>query len=131
MSPRLFDHAWIFLTVALASYSQLIMKWQVSGFGPLPRDLSLKTIAVFQLLLQPWILSALLATFLSGVCWMITLTKFDLSYAFPFTALSFLVMFFAGALLFGESISIGKFAGTLLVLGGVLCIVLSSPESSR
>lgn len=131
MSARIVDHVWIFLTVALATYSQLIMKWQVSAQGPLPPGAAEKVTALFQILLQPWVLSALAATFLSGVCWMVALTKFELSYAFPFTAFNFIVMFFAGAMLFGEDTSLGKLAGTLLVLAGVLCIVLSNPESTR
>lgn len=131
MSQRLIDHVWILLTVALATYSQLVMKWQVSDVGPLPQALGEKTLALFQILMQPWVLSALMATFLSGICWMVTLTRFDLSYAFPFTALNFLVMYAVGAFVFGEHTSLGKLAGTLLVLGGVLLIVLSSPESSR
>lgn len=131
MSQRLLDHAWILLTVLLATYSQLVMKWQVSGIGTLPDVFLDKTFLLLHVLLKPWVLSALVATFLSGVCWMITLTKFELSYAFPFTALNFLVMFVVGAYVFGEQASFGRLSGTLLVLGGVLLIVLSSPESSR
>ena len=131
MPQRIVDHLWIFLTVGFAIYSQLVMKWQVSGIGPLPQGLGEKTIALLQILVQPWMLSALVATFLSGICWMVTLTKFDLSYAFPFTAFNFLVMFVVGVFVFGEHASVAKFSGTLLVLGGVLLIVLSSPESSQ
>lgn len=130
MANRLIDHVWILLTVALATYSQLIMKWQMSHIGVLPSDLGGKLTTLFHAALQPWILSALIATFMSGVCWMVTLTKFDLSYAFPFTALNFLVMYMAGAFIFGEHTSLAKLLGTLAVLGGVLLIVLSSPESS-
>ena len=131
MPQRIVDHLWIFLTVGFAIYSQLIMKWQVSNIGPLPQGLGEKTMALLQILMQPWMLSALVATFLSGICWMVTLTKFDLSYAFPFTALNFLVMFVVGVFVFGEHTSLAKLSGTLLVLGGVLLIVLSSPESSQ
>lgn len=130
MHHRLIDHGWILLTVALATYSQLIMKWRMSAVGQLPSGLSDKLLALFHIALQPWVLSALLATFLSGVCWMVTLTKFELNYAFPFTALNFLIMYLAGTFIFGEHSSTGKLVGTVAVLMGVLLIVMSNSEST-
>lgn len=130
MSPRIVDHIWIFLTVALATYSQLVLKWQMTEVGPLPAEFAARSLALLHALLRPWVLTALAATFLSGVCWMVTLTKFDLSYAFPFTGLNFLVMSLAGALVFGEQTSITKLIGTMLVLGGIMMIVLTVPGKS-
>lgn len=128
MPSRLLDHGWIFLTVALATYSQLVMKWQMSAVGPLPSGIGDKFVALFHAALNPWVFSALVATFMSGVCWMVTLTKFDLSYAFPFTALNFMVMYLAGILVFGEQASTAKLIGTIAVLSGVMLIVLSGSE---
>lgn len=130
MPPRLIDHIWIFLTVALATYSQLVLKWQMTEVGPLPTEVATKALAILHALFRPWVLTALAATFLSGVCWMVTLTKFDLSYAFPFTGLNFLVMFCAGAFVFGEQTSMTKLIGTMLVVGGIMMIVVTTPGKS-
>ena len=127
MPSRLIDHGWILMTVAFATYSQLVLKWQMNEIGPLPADLGGKWLALAQALLRPWIVSALAATFLSGLCWMVALSKFDLSYAFPFTGLGFIVMFAAGALLFGEQVSYAKLAGTLMVLAGLAMLVVAVP----
>lgn len=127
MSPRLIDHLWILMTVAFATYSQLVLKWQMNEVGALPADLAGKAVSLLQALVRPWVLTALFATFLSGICWMVALTKFDLSYAFPFTGLSFILMFAAGALVFGEQTSLTKLLGTLLVLAGLLVLVLRVP----
>lgn len=125
---RFLDHTWILLTVGLATYSQLIMKWKMSAIGPLPTSLGEKFLTLFHAALTPWVLSALFATFLSGVCWMITLTKFDLSYAFPFTAFNFIVMYLAGVMIFGEQGSWGKVAGTVVIMVGVTLVVMSKGE---
>lgn len=130
MSQRLSDHVWILFTVILATYSQLVMKGQMNQIGPLPLDLSAKLLALIHVLMRPWVITALAATLLSGICWMVTLTKFDLSYAFPFTALSFPVMFMAGVMVFGEQASLPKLLGTMLVLCGVLLVVVAAPEQS-
>ena len=58
----------LLLTVALATYSQLVLKWQMNEIGTLPVDLGGKAVAVLQALARPWVLTALVATFLSGLC---------------------------------------------------------------
>lgn len=130
MMQRLVDHVWILLTVLLATYSQVVIKWQMNEIGILPIALGPKFLAVAGALTRPWVLSALLATFLSGMCWMVALTRFDLTYAFPFTAISFIVMFAIGTLVFGEAFSAAKLLGTCLVVVGLLLIVVTSPVKS-
>lgn len=122
---RVSDHLWILLTVALATYSQLILRWQMSNVGALPAALAERLLFVISIALKPWVLSALIATFLSGLSWMVVLSKFELSYAFPFTALNFLVIMLAGVWLLNESLSPAKVVGTLVVMGGVLIIATS------
>lgn len=122
---RTFDHVYILGTVLFAVYSQLVMRWQVSAAGPLPADLGGKFWFIATLLLNPWVLSGLAATFLSGVAWMMTMTKFDISYAYPFIGLNFVLVPAAGVLLFGEGMSATKLAGTALVVLGIVVIARS------
>src|SRR4051794_31687322 len=77
------DHVYIASTILFTVYSQLVMRWQVGLVGPLPPDVPGKIGFVVHLLLNPWVLSGVAATFLAGVSWMMTMTKFQLSYAFP------------------------------------------------
>ncbi len=66
---------------------------------------------LFRLVLNPWVLSGFAAAFLASVFWMAVLTKFQLSYAYPFVALTFVVVVAAGGVLFGEPITVPKMAG--------------------
>jgi drug/metabolite transporter (DMT)-like permease len=77
------------------------------------------------MLLTPWVWGAILCTFLAGVAWMLALTRFELTYAFPFTGVSFVLILFAGAYLFGEHVSLARIAGTLLVVLGLIVVVRS------
>ncbi len=119
---RLIDHASIFITVIFTVYSQLIMRWQVSLAGPLPADLSGKLVYIATLLLNPWVMSGIVATLLAGVSWMLAMTKFEISYAYPFVSLNYVLVLVAGFLLFQESMSIMKLAGTALVILGIIVI---------
>lgn len=117
------NHLYITATILFGLYSQLIMRWQVSLAGELPLDTLGKFYFVVKLLLNPWVFSSILATFLAGVSWMLTMTKFEISYAYPFTSLQFVFILALGVLFFGESFSWMKMAGTILVIIGLIIIV--------
>jgi drug/metabolite transporter (DMT)-like permease len=118
------DHLWILLTVALGTYSQLILRWQMTLIGSVPVELLPKVQFIILTALKPWVLSALFATFLAGLSWMVVLSKFELTYAFPFTALNFIVILAAGAMILGETITPAKIIGTLIVLAGIMVMAL-------
>ena len=119
---RILDHAYIFMTVLFTVYSQLIMRWQVSEAGSLPEDLHGKVRFVGTLLLNPWVLTGLVATFFSGVCWLLAMAKFEVSYAFPFVSLNYVLILAASVLLFNEALSLNKLVGTLIVMVGIVVI---------
>ena len=122
---RLIDHFYIAFTIILAVYSQLIMRWQVRLAGTLPDDLPGKANFIFSLFINPWVMSGLLATLGSGVAWMLALSRFDITYAYPWISLNFLLIALFGAYFFEETFSTGKLIGTALVLAGVLLIAKS------
>jgi multidrug transporter EmrE-like cation transporter len=119
------QHAFILLCIAFTVTSQLLMRWRVGAAGPLPAGSLERVHFIAALLLTPWIWLAILCTFFAGVSWMMALTRFDLSYAFPFTGISFLVMLTAGALMFSEQVTFGRLVGTLLVVLGLIVVVRS------
>lgn len=116
------DHLFILATVLLAVYSQLVMRWQVTSAGSLPAGISQQALFVLHLLVKPWVLSAILATFLSGVSWMLAMTRFEISYAFPFVSLNYLLVLAAGVLLFQEELNAAKLVGSGLVVLGIIVI---------
>jgi len=121
------QHSFIFFCVAFTIASQLLMRWRVGVAGPLPTATIDRANFVLGLLLTPWIWLAIGCTFLAGVSWMLALTRFDLSYAFPFTGVSFLVMLLAGSFVFNEHVTMARVLGTLLVMIGLVVVVRSDP----
>jgi drug/metabolite transporter (DMT)-like permease len=117
------SNAFLILYIALTTASQLIMRWQVSAAAPTAS--ASRFDFVVSMLLTPWVWAAILATFLAGVAWMLALTRFELTYAFPFTGVTFALILLAGAFLFGEHVGPARIAGTFLVLLGLIVIVRS------
>lgn len=119
------QHSFIFVCIAFTVISQLLMRWRVGTAGALPAATSERVHFIAGLLLTPWVWLAVACTFLAGVSWMLALTRFDLSYAFPFTGVSFLVMLLAGAFMFNEHVTLARALGTLLVMLGLIIVVRS------
>ena len=119
---RFLDHSYIWTTVGLMVYSQLVMRWQASTAGEIPLDGPGKLRFIAMLLFSPWVISSLIATFVAGVSWMLALTRFEISYAYPFYSLNYVIVFAASVLLFNESLSLTKILGTILVIAGIVVI---------
>jgi multidrug transporter EmrE-like cation transporter len=115
MMPYLF----IALMICLTFYSQVVIKWQVNQMGSMPIDTSAQLAFVARFIFQPWIISSYLAVFLASVCWMIAVRDLELSVAYPFTSISFVLILIASGLFFGESITLPKVAGVTLVMLGI------------
>lgn len=119
---RLLDHSYILATVLCTVYSQLVMRWQVGAAGELPSDGPGKVRFIATLLVNPWVLSGIVATFFAGVSWMLAMTRFEISYAYPFVSLNYVIILAASILLFNESLSPPKIMGTVLVIVGIVVI---------
>src|SRR3954452_7147674 len=108
MNNRPFDHVYILSTIVFTVFSQLMMRWQVGLAGPLPEGLGGKASYVAHLLINPWVLMSVGSTFLAGVSWMLTMTRFEVSYAFPYVSLNYVLVLFASAFLFNEAVTMSK-----------------------
>jgi len=117
------NHLYIFLTVFFAVTSQLIIKWQMSKYSlEHYNGIYEKFLFAFGMLVNPYIIVSILFTLLSGLSWIIAMTKFDISYAYPFTALGFIFILLFSSLVFHETLSIYKFIGTFLIVVGVVLV---------
>ena len=122
LKMKLMAHAFLALTILLSVYSQLIIKWRMSGrFAGLqiPEGVWPKAVTLFTVLFDPFVFTGLVATFVSGLCWMATMSKLDISYAYPFTALGFVLVLVFSHFFFGESFNMLKLGGVLLIIGGI------------
>jgi multidrug transporter EmrE-like cation transporter len=114
------DYLYIFGTILFTVYGQLIIKWQAANAGHFPTDATAKVSFLLRLLLNPWVFSSLIAAFLAFLCWIAALTKFELSFAYPFMSLAFVVVLVLSVLLLNESITGPKIVGMMLIVAGII-----------
>ena len=107
-------------TVIFTVYGQLILKWRINQLGLMPEIFSQKLLFLFKALFDPYIFSGLVSAFIASFFWMAAMTKYDVSYAYPFiTASLTLITVVMAVFLLGEAITPLKTAGLILIILGV------------
>jgi drug/metabolite transporter (DMT)-like permease len=119
-ASRLSAYLYIAGCIAFTVYGQLILKWRVGQVGAMPGTVAGKFTFAGHLLSDPWVISGLVGAFLAFLCWMGALSMLDLTYAYPFTSLSFVLVLILGAALFREHVSAGKVVAVLMICGGLV-----------
>lgn len=114
------SYVYVICTVMLTVYAQIAIKWQVLEAGPFPPDPAGKFWFLTRLLLNPWVISALAAGLLAAVSWMAAMTRLELSHAYPFMSLAFVLVMVFSALVFNEPITALKVTGVALVVLGIV-----------
>ena len=112
--------ALILSSVALNASAQVLLRWgarvpQAEG-GP-------AALALF--VLRPGILAGLACYGLSLLIWLRVLREVDVSFAYPFLGLGFVLVALAGTFLLGEPMPPARMAGTALIVAGVVVLSLS------
>lgn len=112
----------VFATVALTTYGQLVLKWQVTNKQK-PMFAWLEGMPeLVQWLFRPWVISGFAAAFLASMCWMLAISKLEMSKAYPFMALNFLCVVFLAVPLFGEQLNAYKLSGLAIIIVGLLVL---------
>jgi len=119
-------YAYIAGTIIFTVYGQIILKWRISHFEHWPENTIEKLLFLLKSIFDPFILSGLLAAFIASLFWMLAMSKFQLSFAYPFMSLSFVLVFLLSAMLFHEAVTWQKVVGLVFVILG---IVISSQSS--
>ena len=110
---------WLLATVVLTVYGQLAFKWRIDESGEFPAGGRERVEFAVRFLIDPWVISVFAAALLASGTWAAALTRFELSFAYPFMALSFVLVLLFSALLFSEGVTAPKLIGVTLIVAGL------------
>lgn len=118
-------YLYVFATLFFTVYGQMILKWRILKLGFSLPDTGIidKLMALFRLVFDPFILSGFLSAFIASLCWMAAMTKFQITEAYPFMSLAPAIVFLLGIWLLGETFTIGKVIGLILIIVGLIVTV--------
>jgi multidrug transporter EmrE-like cation transporter len=119
------SHLMVAVVLMLTVYGQLVLKSRalvhVSAFAG-ANDYPRYMLAMFT---DIGVLSALAAAIIAAGCWMLAIGRLEVGYAYPFMALSFVLVPLGSALLFNEPIPLPQLFGLSLVVAGVTISALT------
>ncbi len=112
-------YIYIALTVLLTVYGQIVIKWRINcrQLAGLNTDHTFGYVS--GLLLDPYVVSGLAAAFLAACAWMLAVNRLELSKAYPFVALGFVLVPIAASVFLGEALSLRLLAGAVIIVIGI------------
>lgn len=118
-------YIYIFATIFFTVYGQMIMKWRINKLQfSLPEGgMGEKTLALFKLIFDPFILSGFLSAFVASMFWMAAMSKFEITQAYPFMSISPAIVFLLGIFFLNETFTWGKLLGLALIILGTIVTV--------
>lgn len=107
----------LLVNIALSVSGQFFLKYGIKQLGNFSgKDLILHAV------LNPFVILGMFCYGVGMLTWFAVLSKFDLSVAYPALSLGYIAILIISALFLGESITLLKVAGILLIMGGVILL---------
>lgn len=111
---------YILACVLMTVFGQIVIKWRVSTLKPVLENAQSSFHLVARAVFDPYIMVGLMAAFCAAGFWILALSRnLPLSYAYPFTSLSFVLILIASVSLFAEPLTLQKTLGVLLIMVGI------------
>lgn len=112
----------ILLSTACGVTGQLLLKKAMLGIGVLTPSAGAIVPIVMRIAMSPLVIVGLGCYVLGSFFWLIALSRTQLSFAYPFVGLSFVLVFAASWFFYGESINLWRLAGMASIILGVLFV---------
>lgn len=116
----------LIISVITASIGQVLFKKGMSLLGDfsMPHTFPGLFKTLTRIMLSPTILTGLFFYGLSTLVWLAALSKTRLNYAYPYTALTFILVMLASRYIFLESMPLNRIIGVVLICCGFIAAAL-------
>lgn len=115
----------IIITVLLNASSQILMKHGMRTAGQFEYSAATVADMLPKIVFNPWIILGLATMTISMGTHLMALSRFDVSFVFPFISIAYLVVAIYGYSVFGETMSYYRVSGIILICIGTILIVQS------
>jgi len=116
--------AMILLSVALAAVAQLALKQGMNQVNAelTPETFSLNGASVRALVSEPFVWAGLALFGLSALVWLVVLSRASLSFAYPFAALTYVMILLFDAFVLDEQVPALRWGGVAFIAIGIFLI---------
>jgi uncharacterized membrane protein len=130
MNPRLRWKTRAFAAIVILSnaFGNLSLTW---GLRHGAEELTVSPISFLRAIFSPWVTLGICLLITWMISRMFLLSWADLSYVLPVTAFGYVLNALLGRLFLGEHVTPERWAGTLLIVGGIILVGLGNPHTGE
>lgn len=116
----------VLVSVSFSVMGQVALKAGMSQVGRIGSQAALAAgDLVWRVATTPFVLLGLACYALGAVAWLVVLSRLDLSFAYPFLALNFVLITVASRLVLGETVPMLRWLGVVVICFGVILVARS------
>ncbi len=115
----------ILFTVLTNAAAQIMLKKGMTGVGPLDMAGDGLVATVLRVVFNPFVFAGLCTFVVSMASHLVVLSKVQLSYAYPFLSLAYVVVAAYAWMFFAEDLGLARVAGIGLIVAGTILIAQS------
>lgn len=112
----------VILTVLLNALSQILLKKGTAKIGQVEYSANSVISLLTNAALSPYIILGLAVMTTSMCTHILSLSRFDVSFVFPFMSISYVIVMIFGFAFLGENLSLNKIFGISIILLGTLIL---------
>lgn len=103
--------------ILMASVGELLLKWSLNSI-----EVTLDLSGILTMVFNPMVILSLTLIISGGVVWLITMSKYELSFIYPFLSLNYVLILLGSRLFLGETISTQRVVAIGLIILGLFFI---------
>jgi drug/metabolite transporter (DMT)-like permease len=124
MSGTLFSL--ILVSTALSAFAQICLKYGMSHATVTEALQSGDSFSIAAAIaLNAWVVGGLMLYGAGAISWLFVLARVQVSYAYPFVAMGFILTMLLGKILLGDDLSLTRVVGTFIVVLGLIIVTQS------
>lgn len=108
--------------VLLNAAAQLVLKKGMSQIGAIQVDMHSILTMVLKVSMNLYVWTGLIFYVISFIVWLMVLSRVEVSYAYPFLSIGYIIAAFVGYFYFGESMTLSKIGGIIVICLGVFLL---------
>ena len=114
----------ILLPILLTVIGEFLLKFNVTGL-----ELALNAQSVLAVFTTPGILFGILFVITSAILWIVGMSKFQLSFMYPFLSLNYVIIIVGSEFIFKEDVTINRYISILLSIIGL--VIISRSQNTK
>ena len=112
----------VFISVAAMTAAQLLLKKGLLLVGEFPGRLGDLLPFFLKAYTNIYVISAVLLTIVTALAWILAVSKVQLSFVYPFMALSYVLVALFSLLFFKEDVGVLRWLGIIVICAGVFLV---------